>query len=151
MKRSAGILLFKKVNGQIAFFLVHPGGPFFARKNEGFWTVPKGEIDDQELPLLAARREFAEETGVEINGDFFELKPIVQKGGKKVFCWALQADLDAANIKSNTFQIEWPPRSGKNQIFPEIDQAEWFKYADAKKYINERQIDFLDQVMNVFA
>jgi len=150
MKISAGILLFKKVNDQIVFFLVHPGGPFFARKNEGFWTVPKGEINDHELPLIAAKREFAEEIGIEINGDFFELKPIVQKGGKKVLCWALASDLNTANVKSNTFEIEWPPRSGKKQVFPEVDRAEWFSYADAKKYINERQIDFLDQVRESF-
>lgn len=146
MKQSAGILLFRRKEEQIEFFLVHPGGPFFAKKDLGFWTVPKGELNEGEDALMAAIREFKEETGQSLTGDFIELTPIVQKGGKKVLCWAFEADLDPLTIVSNTFEIEWPPRSGKKQSFAEIDKANWFTYADAITYINERQIALLDEL-----
>ncbi|WP_316826176.1 NUDIX hydrolase [Pedobacter miscanthi] len=147
MKQSAGILLFKKTGESLEFFLVHPGGPFFVRKDEGFWTVPKGEPDGEEQPLIAAIREFEEETGKTLSGEFIELTPIVQKGGKKVLCWAIAGDLDPENLVSNTFEIEWPPRSGKMQSFAEIDKAAWFNYNQAVKYINEKQIAFLDELI----
>jgi predicted NUDIX family NTP pyrophosphohydrolase len=146
MKQSAGILLFREKNQNIEFFLVHPGGPFFAKKDLGFWTVPKGELNENEEPLTAAIREFAEETGEILSGDFIELSPIVQKGGKKVLCWAIEGDLDPSTIVSNTFEIEWPPRSGKRQSFAEVDKAAWFAYGDAIKYINEKQIALLDEL-----
>jgi predicted NUDIX family NTP pyrophosphohydrolase len=148
MKQSAGILLFRKKDQQPEFFLVHPGGPFFAKKDLGFWTVPKGELNENEAPLKAAIREFAEETGKTLSGDFIELSPIVQKGGKKVLCWALAGDFDPSTIVSNTFEIEWPPRSGKKQSFAEVDKAEWFTYNDAIKHINEKQIDLLDELIS---
>lgn len=146
MKQSAGILLFRKKEKQIEFFLVHPGGPFFSKKDLGFWTVPKGELNEGEAALTAAIREFKEETGENLIGDFIELTPIVQKGGKKVLCWAVEGELDPLTIVSNTFEIEWPPRSGKKQSFAEIDKANWFTYADAITYINEKQIALLDEL-----
>jgi predicted NUDIX family NTP pyrophosphohydrolase len=146
MKQSAGILLFRKKDQQIEFFLVHPGGPFFAKKDLGFWTVPKGELNQNEEPLTAAKREFAEETGKTLSGDFIELSPVVQKGGKKVLCWAVEGELDSLSIVSNTFEIEWPPRSGKKQSFAEVDKAAWFTYNDAIKYINEKQVALLDEL-----
>ena len=149
MKQSAGILLFRKKEKQIEFFLVHPGGPFFSKKDLGFWTVPKGELNEGEAALTAAIREFKEETGENLIGDFIELTPIVQKGGKKVLCWAVEGELDPLTIVSNTFEIEWPPRSGKKQSFAEIDKANWFTYADAITYINEKQIALLDELKSL--
>jgi len=153
-KQSAGILLYKKENGQPLFFLVHPGGPFFKNKDLGSWTIPKGEyLDDaclsadREEALAAAKREFAEETGTSITGDFKTLKPIKQKSGKTVHAWAVEGDIDADTILSNTFEIEWPPRSGKLQTFPEIDRAGWFNYETAKEKINPAQVELLDEVM----
>lgn len=151
MKLSAGLLIFRKIDNQFEFFLVHPGGPFFAKKDAGWWTVPKGEVLENEKPIDAAVREFDEETGFKISGDFKELTPIVQKGGKKVFCWAVEAEVDATEFISNTFEMEWPPRSGKTKIFPEVDKAGWFEYDEAAKLINEKQISFLDEVLNKYS
>jgi predicted NUDIX family NTP pyrophosphohydrolase len=148
MKQSAGILLFRKKDQQLEFFLVHPGGPFFAKKDLGFWTVPKGELNENEEPLTAAKREFAEETGKTLSGDFIELSPIVQKGGKKVLCWAVEGEFDPLTIVSNTFETEWPPRSGKKQSFAEVDKAAWFTYNDAIKYINEKQVALIDELIS---
>ncbi|MFA6151995.1 MAG: NUDIX domain-containing protein [Chitinophagaceae bacterium] len=146
MTESAGILLFRKINGYPEFFLVHPGGPYFTKRNEGWWTVPKGEINNGEEPLACAIREFREETGFGVSGDFIELKPITQKAGKVVHCWALEFDIDAGKIISNTFKIEWPPNSGSTKSFPEIDKARWFEMDEAKLLINERQADFLTEL-----
>jgi predicted NUDIX family NTP pyrophosphohydrolase len=148
-KQSAGILLYKKENGQPLFFLVHPGGPFFKNKDSGSWTIPKGEYLDDEEALTAAKREFAEETGMNIDGDFKPLKPIKQKSGKTVHAWAVEGDIDANTILSNTFQIEWPPKSGKLQSFPEIDRAAWFNYETAKEKIIPAQIGLLDELMHL--
>jgi predicted NUDIX family NTP pyrophosphohydrolase len=150
MKQSAGILLYRKTSAEIEFFLVHPGGPFFSKKNEGWWTIPKGELLEGELPFDAAIREFEEETGHKVTGIFTPLKPIVQKGGKQVLCWAVEGNLAIDLIVSNTFEINWPPKSGRKMQFPEIDKAGWFNLNDARKLINERQAAFLDEVM-VFA
>lgn len=149
MKQSAGILLYRKKDDSIDFFLVHPGGPFFAKKQEGVWTVPKGEIDPGEDPLACAIREFEEETGYKISGDFIPLTPIRQKGGKIVHCWALQYEVDAEKIKSNLFTMEWPPKSGKIKSFPEVDKAGWLKIEEAKKLINPGQVDFLMEVIDI--
>jgi predicted NUDIX family NTP pyrophosphohydrolase len=146
LKQSAGILLYKKVEEELQFLLVHPGGPFFAKKNEGWWTVPKGELQPDELPLDAAIREFEEETGYKLSAPFLELEPITQKAGKQVLCWAAEGDLEAAAITSNTFEIEWPPKSGKIKAFAEVDKAGWFTYDEAKKLINERQVAFLEEL-----
>jgi len=146
MKESAGLLLYRRIEDKLEFLLVHPGGPFFARKNEGFWTIPKGEPIGDEDRFITAQREFEEETGFKPKGKFTQLAPIIQKGGKKVMCWALEMDCDPSKLISNTFEIEWPPRSGKMKSFPEIDRAEWFVYEVAIKFINEKQIALLDEL-----
>lgn len=147
MKRSAGILLCRKGQEGTEFFLVHPGGPFFAKKHEGWWTIPKGEPNEGEGLLACAIREFAEETGYTPQPPFIQLGPITQKGGKTVYCWAAEGNLDPLAISSNTFEMEWPPKSGKIKAFPEIDKAGWFSYEEAKVLINERQQAFLDAVL----
>lgn len=146
MKQSAGILLYRRTTGTPEYFLVHPGGPFFAKKDAGWWTIPKGELMPGEEPLKAAIREFEEETGYRPEGEFIPLQPVTQKGGKQVQCWAVAGDTDAAAIVSNMFEIEWPPHSGKRKSFPEIDQARWFDAATAKKYINEKQVAFITEL-----
>jgi predicted NUDIX family NTP pyrophosphohydrolase len=143
---SSGILLYRH-QPALEVLLVHPGGPFFARKDEGSWTIPKGELMTGEDPLQAALREFEEETGYKPAGDFTALSAVKQKGGKTVMCWAAAGDFEAAAIVSNTFEIEWPPHSGKQQSFPEVDRAAWFTVHIARKKINERQIAFIDQLI----
>ncbi|QEM03281.1 NUDIX domain-containing protein [Mucilaginibacter rubeus] len=145
-KQSAGILLYRKAAHGLQVFLVHPGGPFFKNKDEGSWSVPKGEYPPDEDPLMAAKREFQEETGHEITGNFIALNPIKQKGGKTVLAWAVEGSIDPEEIKSNTFEIEWPPRSGKKQTFDEIDRAEWFDMATAKIKINPAQAALIDEL-----
>ena len=125
---------------------MHPGGPFWRGRDAGAWSIPKGEIDAGEDALAAARRELAEETGVTVEGDFMELAPIRQKGGKIVRAWAIEADCDAASIVSNVFSMEWPPRSGKSQEFPEVDKAAWFGMAQARGRINAAQAALLDEL-----
>ncbi|WP_343746958.1 NUDIX domain-containing protein [Chitinophaga sp.] len=147
MKQSAGILLYRKHKGITNYFLVHPGGPFFAQKDAGWWSIPKGEITPGEAPLQAAIREFEEETGYRPGGTFIPLQPITQKGGKQVLCWATEGDLDHQAIVSNLFEIEWPPHSGKKKQFPEIDKAGWFDAGTAKKKINPQQAAFIDELL----
>jgi predicted NUDIX family NTP pyrophosphohydrolase len=139
-KQSAGILLYKTTGQTHQVFLVHPGGPFFKNKDEGAWSIPKGEFFDDEDALLAAKREFQEETGSAINGDFIQLKPVKLKSGKTIHAWALQSDINAESITSNTFQIEWPPASGKMQSFPEVDRAAWFTISEAEVKLNPAQV-----------
>lgn len=148
-KISSGILLYRKHSSSIEILLVHPGGPFFAKKDEGSWTIPKGELIEDEDPLSAAIREFEEETGYKPAGDFIALPSIKQKGGKVVQCWAVEGDLDPLTIISNTFEMEWPPRSGKKKSFPEVDKAAWFPLPVARRKINERQVDFIDKLLEV--
>jgi predicted NUDIX family NTP pyrophosphohydrolase len=145
-KQSAGLLLFRKFFSTIEIFLVHPGGPFWKNKDEAAWSIPKGEFDDSEEPLQAATREFLEETGIAVSGNFIELDPVIQKGGKKVLAWALEKNIDTADIHSNTFEMEWPPKSGKFQSFPEIDKGEWFTIDVAKKKINKMQAGLIEQL-----
>jgi predicted NUDIX family NTP pyrophosphohydrolase len=147
MKRSAGILLYKRDDDSLRVLLAHPGGPFWRNKDAGAWSIPKGEIGDDEEPLAAARREFAEETGVTLDGDFIPLGEIKQKGGKTVIAFALERDLDPSTIASNTFTIEWPPRSGRQQTFPEIDRAEWFDLDGAREKINAGQAVLIDRLV----
>jgi len=146
MKTSAGILLYKKTGNGLAVFLVHPGGPFFARKDGGAWSIPKGELDEGEDALDAAKREFEEETGCRPEGPFFPLSPIKQKGGKTVLSWAAQDDCDADAIRSNTFTMEWPPKSGRMQEFPEVDRAGWFTIEEARMKINPAQTALVDEL-----
>jgi predicted NUDIX family NTP pyrophosphohydrolase len=132
-------------------FLVHPGGPFWRRKDSGAWSIPKGELDQHEDPLQAAKREFKEETGFVASGNFMELEPVKQPGGKVVLAWAVEGDLDPSAVRSNTFTIQWPPRSGKQQEFPEIDRAAWFDLKTAKEKILEGQVPILEQLETMLA
>lgn len=145
-KQSAGVLLYRRKTEILEVFLVHPGGPFWKSKDAGVWTIPKGEFTNDEPALDAAQREFREETGYALTGPFQALSPIRQKGGKRVFAWAAPGDLDPAKIVSNTFEIEWPRKSGKQQTFPEVDKGGWFSLADARLIINPAQIAFLDEL-----
>lgn len=145
-KKSAGILLYRLVEDQPEIFLVHLGGPFWRNKDEGAWTIPKGEFEADEEALAAAKREFWEETGQSIDGNFIELIPVKQKGGKMVYAWAIEGNIDATQIKSNIFTIEWPPRSGRMADFPEIDRADWFDMEMAEKKINQGQLGLLKQL-----
>ena len=149
MKQSAGILLFRKINSQLEVLLVHPGGPFWKNKDEGAWTIPKGEFTSEEPALYAAKREFKEETGTDCDGAFIQLPPIKLKSGKTIYVWALEKDFDTASLKSNVFDIEWPPKSGKQQPFPEIDKAAWFTPAQAKEKINAGQAPLIDELLQL--
>jgi predicted NUDIX family NTP pyrophosphohydrolase len=148
-KTSAGLLLFRYRDGKVEVLLVHPGGPFWARKDEGAWSIPKGEIGEHEEPLAAARREVAEETGAVPEGTFLPLTPVRQSGGKIVQAWAVEGDLDPADIRSNTFEMEWPPRSGRRRVFPEIDRAAWFTIPVARSKILRGQLPLLDEFTRV--
>jgi predicted NUDIX family NTP pyrophosphohydrolase len=145
-KRSAGILLFRRRAGAIEVLLVHPGGPFWAKKDDGAWSIPKGEYTDDEDPREAARREFAEETGLAVEGEMVALGEVKQPGGKLVTAWAVEGDCDAAAVKSNLFSLEWPPKSGKLRQFPEIDRAAWFPLELARVKILQGQLPFLARV-----
>lgn len=139
--------MYRLNNNSIEVLLVHPGGPFFAKKDLGVWSIPKGEYGEGEDPLTMAKREFKEETGFEISGEFIPLGSCKQKGGKIVYAWAVCGGLDASIIKSNTFEMEWPPKSGRIREFPEVDRAEWFPLDLARKKINPGQIGFLDKLL----
>ena len=146
-KRSAGLLVYRRRTAGCEVFLVHPGGPFWQSKDLGAWSIPKGELSPDEDPLDAARREFAEETGIEVSGDFVPLAPIRQSGGKTIDAWAVEGECDPATIRSNTFQTEWPPRSGQLRQFPEVDRAAWFAIDDeAGRRIIKGQRGLLDQL-----
>jgi predicted NUDIX family NTP pyrophosphohydrolase len=144
-KTSAGILLYR-YRDELEVFLVHPGGPFWAKKDLGAWSLPKGETGEGEDLLEAAVREFTEETGFPLTGRFRALQPLRQPGGKTVFAWAVEGDCDPAQLRSNPFSMEWPPKSGKRQEFPEVDRAAWFPIAEARERILKGQAPFLDQL-----
>jgi predicted NUDIX family NTP pyrophosphohydrolase len=144
-KKSAGLLLYRKTSG-LEVFLVHPGGPFFAKKDLGAWTVPKGELDEGEDPLACARREFTEETGFIASGNFIELGEIQQKSGKRVVAWASEGDCDPARLVSNTCEIDWPPRSGKKLSIPEVDRGAWFSLERAQTKLIEAQHPLLERL-----
>lgn len=146
-KQSAGILLYRKVDSQLQVFLVHPGGPFWKNKDEGSWSIPKGEYEDGEEPLDAAKREFYEETGHYIDGDFKALSPVTLKSGKIIQAWAVGGDIDQHQIKSNLFEMEWPPKSGKKQSFAEVDRGDWFTIEQAKIKMNVAQVALLEELV----
>ena len=138
--------MYRKCDGALEFLLAHPGGPFFKGKEAGAWTIPKGEIEEGEDPLAAAKREFEEELGLKPAGTFLELTPVKQKGGKIVRAWAVEGDCNPLQIKSNAFTIEWPPQSGRTSEFPEVDKAAFFGLEEAKQKINPAQIPLLEEL-----
>lgn len=144
-RQSAGLLMYRKRQGSVEVLLIHPGGPFWTRKDLGAWSIPRGEFTD-EAPLDAARREFHEETGFTACGVFQPLEPIRQAGGKIVHAWAIEGDCDAEAARSNTFTMEYPPGSGKFQSFPEVDRAAWFPLPQARDKILKSQLPLLDQL-----
>jgi predicted NUDIX family NTP pyrophosphohydrolase len=148
-KISAGLLMYRVRGGELEFLLAHPGGPFWKDRDAGAWTIPKGEIQPGEEPLVAAMREFQEEIGLKPEGKFIELKPVTQKGGKIVHAWAFEGECDTTDIHSNTFQMEWPPRSGKFQTCPEVDRASFYGIAEAKQKINPAQVAFLEELQQL--
>jgi predicted NUDIX family NTP pyrophosphohydrolase len=143
---SAGILAFRRRRDSLEFFLVHPGGPFWARKDDGAWSIPKGEYSEGEHPLEAARREFSEETGFTALGPFTKLATLRQPSGKLISAWAMEGEFDPVALRSNTFAMEWPPRSGKQAQFPEVDRAGWFGAAEAKRKLIRGQVGFIDEL-----
>ena len=146
MKKSAGIVMYRFEDRRPEVFLVHPGGPFWAKKDAGSWSIPKGEFEDDENPRDAARRELEEETGFKTSGPLIELTPVRQKSGKIIYAWALQQDADPLAISSNSFEMEWPPKSGNKQSFPEIDRAAWFEFPEARKRLVPGQVAILDEL-----
>jgi predicted NUDIX family NTP pyrophosphohydrolase len=150
-KRSAGILAWRRGPDGPEVFLVHPGGPFWKNKDDGAWSIPKGEIDPGEDPLKAAQREFTEETGQTVSGTFTPLDPVKIASGKVIVAWAIEYDVDASAITSNTFEIEWPPHSGRKLAFPEVDRAAWFPGPLAVQKITKGQVPLLTQLLHRLA
>lgn len=151
-KQSAGLLLYRPAAAGHEVLLVHPGGPFFARKDEGVWSLPKGEVEPGEVPLDVALREFEEELGAPApvaRGGLVELGSVRQRGGKVVTAWCAEADFDATSIRSMTFTLEWPPRSGRKQEFPEVDRACWFSLADARRKLLPAQVELIDRLESI--
>ena len=146
-KTAAGILLFRRGKAGIEVLLAHPGGPLWARKDYGSWTIPKGQFTDGELPLDAAKREFEEEMGMAPSGEFQSLGTLKQPSGKVIHVWAAESDFDAAGVKSNLFSMEWPPKSGRMGEFPEVDRAGWFSIEQARIKILKGQQPFLDRLL----
>ncbi len=145
MRSSAGLLMYRTRANKVEFLLVHPGGPFWRKKDAEAWTIPKGEIEESEEALATAKREFEEELGIKPTGPFIELAPVRQKGGKIIHAWAFEGEVDPDRISSNVFSMEWPPRSGRLQEFPEVDRAAWFDLETAKSKINPAQIALLEE------
>jgi predicted NUDIX family NTP pyrophosphohydrolase len=148
-KKSAGILFYRFQNNLLELLLVHPGGPFWESKDQGAWSIPKGELNENEEMMAAAKREIKEELGIDATGKFTELSSVKQKSGKVIYCWATQQDIDITKVKSNNFELEWPPKSGKKKKFPEIDRAAWFTPEKATSKINSAQRPFIEQLMKM--
>ena len=146
-KKSAGILFYRVIDYSIEILLVHPGGPYWEHKDAGAWSIPKGELDDNEDPLETAIRELEEETGIKVSGAFIELTPAKQKSGKLIYAWGIQGNCDPGKIKSNSFTIEWPPKSGSKKSFPEVDRAAWFSADEAMQKIVPGQKGFIEELV----
>ena len=142
--------MFRRRDSNLQVFLVHPGGPFWTKREAGAWSIPKGEYQEGENPLEAAKREFEEETGFKADGDFIALGQAKQPGGKVISAWAFEGDCSPAELRSNMFSMEWPPKSGREQQFPEIDRADWFNLSEARTRILKGQVVFLNQLMDCF-
>ena len=149
-KKSAGIFFYRFKNNLPEVLLVHPGGPFWAKKDLASWSIPKGEFNDDEEPFNAALREVNEELGIEVSGEFLELSAVKQKSGKIIYAWAFQKDIDVSKIICNTFELEWPPRSGIIKCFPEVDKAEWFSMEGAKIKIISGQVPLIEELITHF-
>ena len=145
-KQSAGLLLFRVVAGSLEVLLVHPGGPFWAKKDDGSWSIPKGEFAETEDPLEAAKRECKEELGSLVVGEAISLIPLRQPSGKIIYAWGVRGDFDPTTLKSNTFTMEWPPKSGQQREFPEVDRAAWFKIEEAKRKIHQGQVPLIEEL-----
>jgi predicted NUDIX family NTP pyrophosphohydrolase len=145
-RQSAGLLVYRRAKNGLQVFLVHPGGPFWAKKDRGAWSIPKGEFDESEEGLAAARREFREEVGQDIAGVFIALTPRRQPSRKTIHAWAVEGEVDAAALVSNEFELEWPPRSGRMQRFPEVDAGAWFAFDEAKGRIQPGQLPLLEEL-----
>ncbi len=145
-RKSAGILMYRRERDGLRLLLVHMGGPFWAKKDLGAWSIPKGEYGEGEDPLVVAKREFQEELGREPTGEFLDLGEVVQPGRKIVHAWAVEGDFDVRRLVSNTFELEWPPKSGRRQSFPEVDRAEWFTLAEARNRILAGQRRLIDRL-----
>ncbi len=150
-KHSAGLLMYRRRDGILEVFLVHPGGPCWAKKDLGAWTIPKGEYAPGETPLAAARREFGEETACPSAADLLPLTPLKQRSGKIIAAWAFEGDCDPEASRSNTFSMEWPPGSGRQMEFPEVDRAGWFSLEEAKEKISSGQVGFLEELEELLA
>lgn len=148
-KQAAGILLYRRRAGRLEVLLAHPGGPLWARKDLGAWTIPKGQFTDGELPLDAAKREFEEEMGSAPSGEFQPLGTLKQPSGKVIHAWAAESDFDTTTVKSNLFELEWPPKSGRTSEFPEVDRAEWYSIEDARLKIIKGQAPFLERLLEI--
>jgi predicted NUDIX family NTP pyrophosphohydrolase len=147
-KRSAGLLMFRRLGVEIEVLLMHPGGPFWAKKDNGAWSIPKGEYAEGEEALAVAKREFEEETGARPQGEFLPLGDVVQAGRKIVTAWGLESDFDPATLVSNRFELEWPPKSGRKASFPEVDRAQWFSPAEAQQKILPAQRELISRLMD---
>ena len=145
-KRSAGLLMYRLRSSTLEVLLVHPGGPFWARKDAGAWSIPKGKVEEGEEALDAAQREFQEETGQKAQGTFMPLESVTQRGGKRIIAWAFAGDFDPSQLRSSTFSMEWPPRSGEQREFPEVDRGAWFTVDEAKRRINPGQAPLVDEL-----
>lgn len=145
-KQSAGLLLFRVVAGNLEVLLVHPGGPFWAKKDDGSWSIPKGELSEGEDPFEAAIREFKEELGSSVTGKAIPLKPLRQPSGKIIYAWGVNGDFDITTLKSNTFTMEWPTQSGQQREFPEVDRAAWFEIEEAKRKIHQGQVPLIEEL-----
>ncbi len=146
-KKSAGILVFKRSGDRLLVFLAHPGGPFWAKKDRGSWSIPKGELNEGEDAFAAACREFSEEIGQTIDGSFMPLTPRQQPSRKMIYTWAVEGNVDEATVRSNEFEMEWPPQSGKRQRFPEVDRAGWFAVSEARERIQSGQLPILEELI----
>jgi predicted NUDIX family NTP pyrophosphohydrolase len=150
-KQSAGIVLYRIMKNGPEVFLVHPGGPYWSKKDKGAWSIPKGEFKEGDDPLQAAKREFNEETGFSVCGEFRPMRPLRQPGGKLIHAWAVEGNIDASEVKSNVFSLEWPPCSGIIRQFPEVDKGEWFAITDAMEKLLPGQRPFLEQLLKSLA
>jgi predicted NUDIX family NTP pyrophosphohydrolase len=150
-KRSAGLLMYRRRNDELEVFLVHPGGPYWAKKDVGAWSIPKGEYTEEEQAIDAAKREFEEETGFAVEGELLDIGQVKQPGGKIVSAWAFEGDCDPASLRSNTFSMEWPRRSGQQREFPEVDRGSWYSVAGAREKLMTGQLAFLDRLVRHIA